>query len=104
MLENHNTVMESPFVQKYIWHIYTHFPFPAHVYLLASLRYRTSDESADRAWAELSRSAEHRMKHDNVTFFAKENISYIDFAFGNLTVSKHGRVCISQSNPVPTLF
>jgi hypothetical protein len=86
MLENHNTVMESPLVHRYIWHIYTHFPFPAHVYLLTSLGYRTSDESADRAWAELSRSAECRMKRDGVHFFAKDKDSFIDFALGKLTL------------------
>jgi hypothetical protein len=86
MLQNHNIVMKNPSMKRYVWHIYTNFPFPAHVYLLCALRYRTSDEFADRAWEQLSISAETRMKHNERHVFAKKQDSYIHLAFGNLTV------------------
>ena len=86
MLENHNAVMKNPSLGRYIWHIYTNFPFPAHVYLLCALRYRTNDEFADRAWQQLSESAETRMKHDDGHFFAKKKDSFIHYALGNMVV------------------
>lgn len=86
MLENHNAVTNNPSVQRYLWQIYTNFPFPAHVYLLCALRYRTSDELSDRAWQLLSESAETRMKHDDTQFFAKKKQSLVHLALGNMTI------------------
>jgi hypothetical protein len=111
MLENHNAVMKNPSVQRFVWHIYTNFPAPAHVYLLCALRCRTNDEFADRAWQQLSESAETRMKHDDTHFFdthffAKKKHSLIHFALGNMTVKawearEAASQNFSQSPPVP---
>lgn len=51
LIENHNMLMGSNANKHFFWHIVTNFPFPAHIYLLCSLRYRAGDEWADKAWA-----------------------------------------------------
>jgi hypothetical protein len=86
MLENHNSVMKNQTLRRYRWHVYTNFPFPAHAYLLGALRYRTNDELADRAWEQLTESAEARMKNDDAVFFGKKKNSYIHLALGNMVV------------------
>jgi hypothetical protein len=86
MLETHNAVMRNPSARRFFWIIYHNFPLPAHVYLLCALRYRTNDEFAEKAWQQLSESAETRMKTDDSHFFAKKKDSMIHLAFGNMTV------------------
>ena len=82
MLENHNIMMGNPALKRFLWHIYTNFPFPAHVYLLCVLRYRTTDELADRAWEVFAESFDRRMNHQ----FAKRSDSALHLALANLTV------------------
>jgi hypothetical protein len=82
MLENHNSMIGNLALKRFMWHIFTHFPFPAHVYLLCVLRYRTTDELADRAWQVFAESFDQRINHD----FVKRNDSALHLALANLTV------------------
>ena len=87
MLEIHNETMDNPSLRGYIWYKYANYPLPAHIYLLCALRHRTSDEFAERAWQQLSESAETHMKHDGLhPRFAKANDNFIYYALGNLIV------------------
>lgn len=103
MLETHNSVMRNTSLRRYIWHIFTNFPFPAHVYLLLALRYRTNDDYVDRAWQQLSESAEIRMMHDETHFFAKKKDSYIHYALGNMTIKawEARQNAFPQALPIP---
>ncbi|KAH9216525.1 hypothetical protein DL95DRAFT_335185 [Leptodontidium sp. 2 PMI_412] len=86
MMENHNALMSSSAMKSFFWHIVINFPFPAHVYLLTSLRTRVQDEMADRAWASFEEFFRLRMmlweRRENVR--AKE--SALHAALSNLTV------------------
>ena len=74
-------------MRRYVWYIYTNFPFPAHVYLLCSLRYRANDEFAERAWQQLSESAEASIKEDGQhPLSPKRKESFLYYAFGNMVV------------------
>lgn len=91
MIERHNAMMQNPSVQRFIWHIYPNFPGVAHVYLFYELQNRTSDELADRAWHELSISAESRMKYNekhffDSHFFAKKKDSLFHYSVGNIAI------------------
>ena len=79
--------MNNPSLRGYVWHKYANYPLPAHIYLLCALRHRTSDEFSERAWQQLSESAERHMKNDGLNpRFAKANDNFIHYALGNLIV------------------
>jgi len=86
-LENHNAMLDAPNLARFLWFILTNFPFPAHVYLLCSLRYRTNDELADRAWnAFQQRFDRQSVKFHNRIFWKKQQESAIHLALANLTM------------------
>jgi hypothetical protein len=68
-LEYHNEMMASSNLERFLWFVMRNFPFPAQVYLLCSLRYRTNDKLADRAW----RLIEVRHKTQNMASYANES-------------------------------
>lgn len=86
MLEVHNDAMKNPSVHRYNWYIYTNFPFPAHLYLLCALRYRTRGELSERAWQLLSESAEARAKHNENHLLANKKDKFMNNAVANMAV------------------
>ena len=86
MLETHNAGMRNPAIKRFVWHIYTNFPFPAHVYLLCALRYRTNDDFAERAWEQLAESAEQRLMNDDFKTRNKKKLSFIHMALAKMTI------------------
>ncbi|KAG0646739.1 Aurofusarin cluster transcription factor aurR2 [Hyphodiscus hymeniophilus] len=100
MLENHNAAMRNPAIQRFIWYIYTNFPFPAHVYLLCALRWRTSDEFAERAWEELGESGEKRLLNDDFKTYAKRKLTFIHMALAKMTIKAwNAREAAFQNSP-----
>jgi len=86
-LENHNAMLDAPNLNRFLWFVLTNFPFPAHVYLLCSLRYRTNDELADRAWNAFQQRFERQdSKVVNRVFWKKHQESAIHLALANLTI------------------
>jgi hypothetical protein len=86
-LENHTTMLDAPNLNRFFWFIMTNFPFPAHVYLLCSLRYRTNDELADRAWNAFQRRFERQDVNFKISGFLKRHQdSAIHLALANLTI------------------
>ncbi|TVY37693.1 Transcription factor [Lachnellula subtilissima] len=85
MLENHHNLMGAKSLSRFFWHIYTNFPFPAHVYLICALRYRTTGELADRAWKQLEASFDRRSKSEMAKRRGNQ-ASTLHMAMANLTV------------------
>jgi hypothetical protein len=87
-VENHNEMIAAPNLERFLWSILSHFPFPAHIYLLCTLRYRSNDELADRAWQQF----EFRYGLPNLKFthkgefWRKHKDSAIQLAIANLTI------------------
>jgi len=100
MLENHNVMLSSKCLRRFLWHIYLNFPFPAHVYLLCALRYRTADELADQAWRSLADSFEQRQQANRQ--HAKRVDSVLHLALANLTVKawEAREATLQQFSPV----
>jgi hypothetical protein len=86
-LENHNKMMEIPSLDRFMWHVLTNVPFPAQIYLIWSLRWRTSDALAERAWELLEMRFENqnlRIKGSEVWRMNKDSAIYI--AIANLMI------------------
>jgi hypothetical protein len=86
-LEIHNKMMAIPSLDRFMWHVLTNFPFPAQIYLLCSLRWRTSDALAERAWELL----EMRFENQNLSvkgseFWRMNKDSAIYLAIANLII------------------
>ena len=86
MLQNHNAGMRNPAIQRFRWYIYTDVPFPAHVYLLCALRYRTNDEFAEKAWEQLAESAETHLVNDEFKTYNKKKLAAIHIALAKMTL------------------
>jgi len=101
MLEHHNAAMRDPSTQRFLWHIYTNFPLPAHIYLLSALRYHTNDDLAERGWQILSDSSENRAKKDGTHFFFKnKKLSLLHLSLGNLVIKAwNAREAAFQNSP-----
>jgi len=84
MLENHHKMMCAKNLGRFMWHIYTNFPFPAHVYLLCALRHRTTGELADKAWQQMSDSFDRRYNSDMKS--KQKHGSQLHMALANLTL------------------
>jgi hypothetical protein len=84
MLENHHQMMCAKNLVRFLWHIYTNFPFPAHVYILCALRYRTTGGLADRAWQQMSDNFDRRYKSDMKGRVKRG--SQLQMALANLTL------------------
>jgi hypothetical protein len=70
-----------------MWHVLTNFPFPAQIYLLCSLRWRTSDALAERAWELLEMRFENQNLIVNGSEFWRMNKdSAIYLAIANLII------------------
>lgn len=85
MLELYNKAMKTTSLQRYMWHIYTNLPLPAHVYLLCALRFRTTGEFVERAWQQLSESVEIPLKYNDMYCFKKWD-GFLYYAIANMTV------------------
>lgn len=59
MLQSHGTL------QGFRWMTYMHFPLPAYIFLVSDLRYITSGETCQRAWAAIDESHERRKLQNN---------------------------------------
>jgi hypothetical protein len=103
-IEMFNIVMSNLQARRYIWHIHTNFPFPAHLYLTCALRHRTTGELADRAWAALAESDEHRTKdeHASTLHRLKMRDSSLHYALANLAVKAWEAREAAFPQPIPT--
>ncbi|KAI1805660.1 hypothetical protein F4811DRAFT_212837 [Daldinia bambusicola] len=54
MLECDTKLMDSPLVKGYRWLITYHFPLPAYIHLLQSLKKRLVDDKTEQAWEVMS--------------------------------------------------
>ncbi|KAK6496237.1 hypothetical protein TWF481_002261 [Arthrobotrys musiformis] len=61
MLECDTNLMSSPLIKCYRWFINFHFPFPAYIHILQSLKRRPGEPYAEKAWDVMSESYEARM-------------------------------------------
>ncbi|PVH78804.1 hypothetical protein DL98DRAFT_572886 [Cadophora sp. DSE1049] len=86
MLQNHNTLMGSNAMKNFFWHIVINFPFPAHVYLLTSLKTRVQDEMSDKAWEAFAEFFRLRMMLWDRSETVRPKESALHAAFANLTV------------------
>ncbi|RDL35434.1 uncharacterized protein BP5553_07365 [Venustampulla echinocandica] len=59
-IKNHQTLTHSKSLGRFQWYVNKHFPFPAYLILLRSLRERTSDALADEAWKILEEYFDNR--------------------------------------------
>jgi Fungal specific transcription factor domain len=104
-LENHNKMMTIPSLDRFMWHVLTNFPFPAHVYLLCCLRWRTTDELADRAWELFEMRFENQnLKFTESEFWRKNKDSAIHLAIANLIVKAweaREKAFVSANRPLP---
>ncbi|KAK6330797.1 hypothetical protein TWF718_002996 [Orbilia javanica] len=62
MLECDTKLMSSPLIKCYRWFVNFHFPFPAYIHILQSLKKRPTEEYAEKAWEIMSENYEARMK------------------------------------------
>jgi hypothetical protein len=86
MLESHNDMIAAPSLKRFLWHICTNFPFPAHVYLLCALRQRPTGPLAERAWAAFGESFVHRKVAVELGALAKNKESALQLALASLTL------------------
>ena len=86
-LENHNKMMMEDHLDRFLWFILTNFPFPAHVYLLCSLRHRRNDELSDRAWHQFQLRFDRQQKwFKESQFWRQHKDSPLHLSFANLTI------------------
>lgn len=78
--------------------MYTNFPFPAYLYLVCTLRQRTTGELVERAWQAITDHVTHRDFHGTLKF--KE--SAMHYALGNLIVKAWEAHEAALPNPIPT--
>lgn len=91
MIESHTAMLGSPSLERFMWHITTNFPFPAHVFLLVALRTRTKGELVERAWRAFEEHYEKRMLNSAVlTSMVKAGNSPLHAAVANLTFKAWG--------------
>jgi hypothetical protein len=104
-LENHNKMMAIPSLDRFMWHVLTNFPFPAQVYLLCCLRWRTSDALADLAWELLEmRFENHYMRINESEFWRMRKDSAIYLGIANLIIKAweaREKAFQSASQPLP---
>lgn len=86
MIQNHNIMMGTRCLKPYLWHILTNAPFPAHVYMLVSLRHRPTGDLADEAWNHLGESFRLREKAWGHSETAKRQGTALQLALANLTI------------------
>lgn len=86
MVECHNELLASKNLGRFKWFILFNFPMPAIVCLLCVLRYRTSDELANRAWQKLEESANIRLGLLETVDWTKHKNNHLQLAIANLTV------------------
>ena len=78
--------------------MHTNFPFPAYLYIVCTLRQRTTGELVERAWQAMAESADYREKSGNIKH--KESVLY--FALANLTIKAWDAHQAAMQQPVPT--
>lgn len=87
MLENHNELMSTPRLSRFTWQFWSQFPFPAHLFLICTLRKRTTGPLADRAWDQLAESDAHRETlRKGATLSRGRQTSALHLALANLTL------------------
>lgn len=65
VIEYDNMVQGHEALQGFRWMTFLHFPFPAYLFLVSDLRYVTSGETCERAWAVIDESHERRKMQNN---------------------------------------
>lgn len=65
VLEYDNMLQSHETLQGFRWMTYMHFPLPAYIFLVSDLRYITSGETCERAWAVIDESHERRKLQNN---------------------------------------
>jgi hypothetical protein len=86
MMETHNAMVAAPSLKRFMWHVFTNFPFPAHVYLLCTLRVRTTGPLVDRAWQAFADHYRLRRAVGQLTKIAKHRDSALQLALANMTI------------------
>jgi hypothetical protein len=86
MMEAHNSMLGSPSLKRFLWHVCTNFPFPAHVYLLCALRQTTTGPLANRAWVAFGEHYNNLRIAGRLNTMAKHRESAIHLAIANLTI------------------
>jgi hypothetical protein len=104
-LETHNKMLMLPSLERFMWFVLTNFPMPASVFLLCSLRYKTTGELADHAWELFEeRFLHHNMKLKDSEFWQKNKNSLIHLAIANLTVKAweaREKAFLAMQQPLP---
>lgn len=86
MVEVHNAMLGTPTLKRFMWHICTNFPFPAHVYLLYALRQRTTGPLVERAWNAFGDHYKNRRAAGSLSHMAKHRDSALQIAIANMTI------------------
>ena len=72
MLECDTKILNSPHTKGYLWLAHFHFPLPAYVQIVQSLKRRRISAQADRVWGIINDSYEARfdsLRRDDIPFF-----------------------------------
>lgn len=86
MIEAHNAMLEAPTLKRFMWHICTNFPFPAHVYLLCALKQRTTGPLVERAWNAFGDHYRNRRIAGLLSHMAKHRDSALQMAIASMTI------------------
>ena len=82
MIEDHREMATNPSLQHFRWHMWSHFPLPAYIYILIALRYLKNEELSGRAWIQI---AEAYNTQDGPFSKATNHMS-LYLAVGNLAI------------------
>lgn len=85
MLKVHNKMMGFKSLKPFLWSINSNYPFPAHLYLLCSLRSRASDELTGRAWGVLSESYDNRIYYSQ-QYESTKSVTLMHPTLAHLTI------------------
>ncbi|KAG9234141.1 fungal-specific transcription factor domain-containing protein [Amylocarpus encephaloides] len=88
MVESYYQMTSTKSLERYLWHVYKHAPFPAHIYVLGALRNRKHDDTSERAWKALEGHFEGKFGVSHFQWKTKANIwkSPLHRAVSNLTI------------------
>ncbi|EPE30560.1 Zn2/Cys6 DNA-binding protein [Glarea lozoyensis ATCC 20868] len=70
MVEADTHLMTSPLTKKFLWHIKSHFPFPAYIQIIQHLKWQPLGVLSGRAWEVMSANYEARFEF----LFAEQRI------------------------------
>ncbi|ROW09502.1 hypothetical protein VMCG_02647 [Cytospora schulzeri] len=90
-------IQSNEALQPFKWYTLMHFPFPAYMYLVGELRYITSGETCERAWAAILEDHEKRGMTNNIR-------SPMHTAMGGMMLKaweEHERAEVQMGRPMP---